>query len=377
MKNLIKKLEDTKEAREKVDLSIAIFEKMDDINNIEFKGKKVRKYLFFILYILPELFHKNKAYKECIKLCEYYIPYIEDDRYETIFKNHVEKNIQNDETDFAFGIWQDQQTSETDTYNYLIASYIQIEKIEKAYELYKNNYGGYERYMADKIYDYEYIFETYFQIVALEKELKPNSKENVSIFNKIAKLYFEDYGNRVKALEYLDKVFEIDADNIEALVFKIDIDHEKDDDFEKSNRAYLELIKKTDKDIFVINSYIDFYYPYRGKDEGTQYCISLSEELINQNQTVDYYKLASFYCEFEEEEKEFKAYLEAEKHQKSLNEDPYLYYCIGWYYDEVLKDYHKALEYYTKYRKHNSVWCSSGEKEIEDKIKELENKIKR
>ena len=123
------------------------------------------------------------------------------------------------------------------------------------------------------------------------------------------------------------------------------MDYEKNDDFKTANKAYLDLLK-TNKNAFLINSYSAFYYSYRDNNEGTKYCITLCETLIETDELLNYNHLASFYDVFDETEKEFKAYLEAEKRIKTPKDNPYMYYCIAWYYDEVLESYKEAITYY-------------------------------
>ena len=211
MKNLITKLEQVTSPSEKVDLAIAVFEAMDDVNDYEFKGEKTRKYIFFT-DIFDDLYHNDSAYRESIRLFEYYQPIM----------NEVEYS----EDDDLFQIFDDVGKTKQEIYDYVLASYLELEELEKAYKIYSENYEDvFEYFTGEQLFDYENIFEIYTKIQKCKEELKPNSPKNAQIYFEMAKAYDDasvltEYEVR-KALEYIDKSLEIDPTNEEVKELKI------------------------------------------------------------------------------------------------------------------------------------------------------------
>lgn len=168
--------------------------------------------------------------------------------------------------------------------------------------------------------------------------------------------------------------------NIKTELENIWDDYENNNDFKKTNTLFIDLIEKNKHNVEVIRNYLFFVFPVRNQDEiMNKNCISLYEEMIEENKNIvepdDYLKLGAIYDELEDYENAVKYYLKAEKHFKSKIRNAYAYPYIAWYYDEIKKDYPKAIEYYKKYLEHNRVWfCDNKEKAIA-LIAELEKKI--
>ena len=385
MKKLLKQLKKAEQPEEKLRLAILIFEAIKGREIITVFGEKTRKNAFFI----PVMFklYDLGAYKECKELYLYFKNFADNKIAENtkaiaklVKENKKEHftDLEGDKNDEAFiyhydiGYLEDYLEKMLDIY---IASHIMLDDYDTAYNLYVNN----NKDIRNSVFRYKDLFKVYFKIKELEKKIKPSEASNLSLYNEIARVYFEDFRfnedySTKKAQQYLTKIFKIEPNNIEALVLKIRMDYDKNNNFETANKAYLDLLK-TNKNAFLINSYSAFYYPYRGNNKGTKYCIALCETLIETDELLNYNHLARFYDQFDETEKEFKAYLEAEKRIKTPKDDPYMYYSIAWYYDEVLESYKEAITYYQKYLKHNSVWCGGQSEEIEERVKELKNKI--
>jgi hypothetical protein len=276
--------------------------------------------------------------------------------------------------DFFKEINEEYSYDYVETHELLICSLIELKKYDMASEIYKN-FNDINDWITCHYLDLDGIISAYNDIKVLDKKLLDpyNNKSNI-LYNK-ASLLWKFMWDKDLSLKNLNLSLECEPYHLKSNILKLNIIDSLSLESESVIRnKYLKIINHTNNNIEIVNAYINFHYRFFGDNvENDKYCVHIYEELSKKWEKINYSKLAHFYWKMNNDKKEFESYLKGEKLDYRF--DKYGYYVIWWYFEEVLNDFEKSLEYYKKYLDKNRVWSCGFKEEIKSKIEELFNKL--
>ena len=197
------------------------------------------------------------------------------------------------------------------------------------------------------LYDYEKALGDYLKIVELDKD-QEFAKENY-LYNNIGLIYRFNIKDYQKALEYYTKEIEVHPKSAVGFRNRADLYYNDLNDKEKALEGYNKAIELEPNDGYNYSNRAEFF---EKEEEYTKALLDYNKAIEIDPDDMDYlYKRAVlFYNNLDDYEKALRDYLrivELDKDQEFAKEN-YLYNGIGLIYKYRIKDYQKALEYYTK-----------------------------
>ena len=294
----------------------------------------------------------------------------------TLYCNNLNKKITNISSEIILNLnlkYKEYNYDNNELYDLIICAYLNLKDYENSYKLYTeySNFIGYP--LRSHYYELEEIFDAYEKLVIFESEINAGST-NIDTYIEIIQIYDNYLGNKDKSTYYLEKALTLEPENAKINIMKLQ-KIEYDEEFEVVQPQYINLLQVTNNNPDVVRAFLNFTYPARSyNEENTRYCATLAHALLDKNEEIDYPKLISLYEALGDEKNEFELLQYADTKMEDGKQKTSIYCGLGYFYEKD-DDLKNAVKYYKLYRKHQRVWCGDSKEELDNDIKEMEEKL--